>query len=210
MTTYPKPGAIADVIGTTGRIEATWGNAIRDRVVNEFATTADRDSFFTAPWEGACAYVTLTHTLYIYQGVGWAAFDCKPQLWTPVLTQGVTVSATVTRATYVRAGGRVHGEVRLDITSSGTALVVIAVNLPAALTAAGSGIYGVGQGVLYDSSTGVVYPFIASTTATTVMQFMGTASNRQVTEYLGTSTSDFALAVASSDAIVFSFQYDLA
>lgn len=60
MTTYDNPGAIGDVPPDPNKVESTWGNAIRDRVVNHFATISDRDDFYSGiggPIQGMCCVV---------------------------------------------------------------------------------------------------------------------------------------------------------
>lgn len=70
MTTYPNPGAIADVV-TNNKIESTWGDAIRDRVVQNFATAAARDAAITSPVVGQmCCILSGTGQLQFLQYMG--------------------------------------------------------------------------------------------------------------------------------------------
>lgn len=74
MTTYANPGAVADVPPTPNKIEETWGNAIRDRVVNNYANTTDRDADITAPVLGQTCYVAgVGFQIYAGPTDGWRA-----------------------------------------------------------------------------------------------------------------------------------------
>lgn len=55
--------------GTT--ITATWGNTVRDGLVNVFSTSASRASAITAPGEGMVTYLTNSNTLEFYDGAAW-------------------------------------------------------------------------------------------------------------------------------------------
>lgn len=75
MTTYPEPGPIANVVTTTD-VESTWGNAIRDRVVNNFTTTTQRDTFYASQGGakvGQAAYCGDIASLLVWAGAtdGW-------------------------------------------------------------------------------------------------------------------------------------------
>lgn len=70
-TVYDNPGPIPDVIAETGKIEDTWGNAIRDRVVNNFADAGERDDTITDPVEGMACYLADVHEFQVYNGVFW-------------------------------------------------------------------------------------------------------------------------------------------
>src|SRR5258708_332660 len=75
MTTYPFPGYVDDVTALTGRIEASWGNAIRDRSIQVFDTTAHRDTAIPTPQVGQSCVITTGSTagVRVYSGatVGW-------------------------------------------------------------------------------------------------------------------------------------------
>lgn len=73
MTVYPNPGAIGDMPPTPNKVESSWGNAVRDRVVQHFAATTDRDAAIPAPVEGQFCYVDALHQLQQYCGAtdGW-------------------------------------------------------------------------------------------------------------------------------------------
>ena len=71
MTTYANPGAVDDVVTATA-IETTWGNAIRDRVIQNFANTTARDAAITSPVLGMHCYVA---------GVGLQQYCGATALW---------------------------------------------------------------------------------------------------------------------------------
>lgn len=109
MTTYADPGAIADVVALVGRVEATWGNAMRDRVVQRFVDTTTRDAAIPSPHVGqlcvitggAFSYVSATPgagTLLEYQSAttGWTKPWNMP--WGPVaaVANAVATQGTIT------------------------------------------------------------------------------------------------------------------
>ena len=63
-----NPGAVADVAGS-GSIASNWGNAIRDRVVGNYATLAALNAAVPSPIEGMVAYIGgVVHTFVVYAG----------------------------------------------------------------------------------------------------------------------------------------------
>jgi hypothetical protein len=208
LPTYTKPGAIADVVGTTGRIEATWGNAIRDRVVNLFATTTDRDSFYTSPWDGAECYVTATHTHYIYTGAVWRAWDSAFRTYSPAWLQsatGVTYSGGIMN--YTLSGVWCDVTVQLTATNNpGAGGVYTRVSMPVAPNLAAN--LPVGQGFLFDTSAGLSYPFIVRIDDSTYFAFFDTTIASLVK--VGDTGSTFSTAIASGDIITFNARYEIA
>lgn len=71
----------ADVVAGT-LIQSAWGNEIRDRTVQQFATTAERDTW-AGPPAGAVCITTDTMTLWRYTGTTWVALDTQPhcRIW---------------------------------------------------------------------------------------------------------------------------------
>lgn len=72
MTTYAFPGAIGDV-ASNGKIESTWGNAVRDRLIAVFGSAAARASALPAPQVGQSTVQTDTMSFLQYVGAtdGW-------------------------------------------------------------------------------------------------------------------------------------------
>jgi len=58
-------------------IEPTWGNTVRDRVVNPFATAAARTTAITSPVEGMLTYQADDDDLYKYNGSAWVPYGHK-------------------------------------------------------------------------------------------------------------------------------------
>lgn len=52
-------------------ILASWGNQIRDRTVQVFATVGERDTQWPSPPEGAMCYVTATGSWYVRGASQW-------------------------------------------------------------------------------------------------------------------------------------------
>jgi hypothetical protein len=55
-------------------IESAWGNAIRDRTVQRYTSTAERDSLNPGPVEGDLAYIENTNDMQFYNGSSWLNF----------------------------------------------------------------------------------------------------------------------------------------
>ena len=63
----------ADVSGGTTILTA-WGNEVRDRTVQVFASTAERDAAYPIPNRGQCCYIysgDIAEGLYTFDGVAW-------------------------------------------------------------------------------------------------------------------------------------------
>lgn len=90
MATYPFPGYVADVVALSGRVEAAWGNAIRDRSLQIFDTVANRTAALPAPSAGMVSIITTTASagVYLYDGAAWhqiITFDDDWTTYTPTL-----------------------------------------------------------------------------------------------------------------------------
>jgi hypothetical protein len=211
VTTYADPGAIADVVGTSGRIEATWGNAVRDRLVHRFASTASRDAAIPSPTEGMVCYVTVTHTYYEYNGTSWRARDLINQTYVPTWLQSATgITCTVNVADYRRDGDWCDVAISLTATGSGSGGVRTRVTLPVAPAATGFGVGGipVGQGTLYDTSAALYYPFFVQVEDGTY--FTGISCDIASNVNLGATGATFSATIASGDVMRFSARYRIA
>lgn len=60
-----------DNVASGETIEAAWGNAIRDRTVQRYTNSTDRDTSHPAPTEGDLAYLEDVNTLQFYSGSAW-------------------------------------------------------------------------------------------------------------------------------------------
>lgn len=84
-------GITANVVADAP-ILAAWGNEIRDRTVQVFASVAERSAQWTAPPEGAFSYIRDVDQVHIFDGTGWVCI-------TPVTAATATVENR-TSATY--------------------------------------------------------------------------------------------------------------
>lgn len=87
--------------------------------------------------------------------------------WTPTLTQGATVSATVQYAKYTRVGKRVEAQLWVNATGTGTAGTKITISLPIAATSP----IGLLVGAAYVSQGTNVYAAFAKISSSTELDF---------------------------------------
>lgn len=86
-------GLIANVI-PNAPIASAWGNAIRDRTVQSFASAAERDAQWTAPPSGAVCVTTDTYTLWLYAGTAWQPFGAAPKVYATSPLGGGAIAAS--------------------------------------------------------------------------------------------------------------------
>lgn len=137
------------------------------------------------------------NTYLMHEGGAWTT-------WTPTLTQSGTVTCTVTRAVYARAGRLIHFTVSLAVTGTGTGAANVTISCP--VTAAASAYVVGGAGRIFDSSASFSYqgtPYMLSTTTIGLLASSGTGVN-----LLGNST--FTAALASGDIVDISGFYESA
>lgn len=134
----------------------------------------------------------------------WVVALIEATTFTPTLTQSATPTKTVTRASYWRGGGGIHGDARLAVTSNGTAANAVVVGLPAASHASYSVNDVIGDGWVFDTSAGFYYygllVWASSTTAKFLLQTDGAAAT-----FLGVTS--FTVALASGDIVQYQFSY---
>ncbi len=128
--------------------------------------------------------------------------------WTPTVTQSGSVTVTVNFAKYIKIGKFVSGYANLTVTGTGTALNNIVISVP--LTAANASSFATaGVSTVFDSSANTVYPGLLSLPTTTTFQLpVANATALNGLQNLG--YAQFSAALASSDQIGFSFQYEVA
>ena len=142
-------------------------------------------------WSGAALAETDINTYLRHTG---GAFNT----WTPTVTQGSSVAATVNHATYWRAGRLIVAKFSLSITGTGTAATDVLISLPVTAASGTTGIR-VGDFAMGDASTGFSWfasPYIASTSAMALQRRVDGAA----AGFLG--TSGFTAALASGDNLV--------
>ena len=118
--------------------------------------------------------------------------------YTPTLTQGVTVSKTVTQARYCQFQKTIIGQVLLSATSGGTGGTAVAIGLPSAVRA---GNPLVGSGYIYDTSTNTMYNLTFTGSGAGVSGYYQTGNQ------WGNSPN---IALASGDQIAINFSYEIA
>jgi hypothetical protein len=117
--------------------------------------------------------------------------------YTPTLTQGVTVSKTVTQARYCQFQKTIIGQVLLSATSGGTGGTAVAIGLPIAVR---TGNPLVGSGYIYDASTNVMYNLTFTGSGA------GMSGYYQTGNQWGNSPN---IALASGDQIAINFSYEI-
>lgn len=152
-------------------------------------------------WVAGDVVTAADTNLYLnHTGGAWTA-------WTPTITQSGSVTCTVNRATWFRAGRFITATAFLTVTGTGTASNAVVIGgLPVA-SSYGTG--SVGYGAISDLSAVRTYPGIAALTSTTSFVFLGT-STVSADIQLGVATSAFTAALANTDQISFTITYEAA
>ncbi len=164
----------------------------------------------SAPLDGVLFYATDTGTVSMCNGTTWSTIgpvDGGRTVWTPTIFQGIVPSSTSTDSTYMRIGRQVIGSFIVTMGAvPGNAGAVITVTLPVAPK--GSSVnYFLGRGKLYDANTGFEYIADLVLDSATAMKFQIPVNGGALT-FLGTSS--FTAALANSDVLAGSFQYEAA
>jgi len=159
---------------------------------------------------GQVVYDGDTNNLLVWNGLSWAAVY-QPGAWTdysPVVTQGVTVTYTRNYARYYKIGRTVTVQVDLSMTGTGTAASGVTVSLPVPCAAPGSAGLAIGSGAIYDSSANALFKAILEMAVTNppVVQFRPTTTTNN--DFLGSAV--FTAALASGDLIRFGATYEAA
>lgn len=176
-----------------------------------FANTAARDAAIPVPVLGMVVFQTDLGSLLVYNGAAWSTL-IRPvsgawPAWTPVITQGVTVTATLTRRQWTRTNRRVTANAILDITSSGTASAIITVSLP--VNATGDGVtLGVGT-VIRGANMNTC--LVASTGGGTGAYFLVTLNaSSEVNLRVGSGSVGGTTALVNTDKITMIIDYEAA
>lgn len=109
-------------------IEASWGNEIRDRTVQRFASYAELTSSWVGPAEASHAYLLDENVLLVHNGSAWVCVT--PQNATTATTQSTSNGAFVDLAT---AGPAV------TVRTGTRALVTVGANINPGATGNGGG-----------------------------------------------------------------------
>lgn len=181
---------IADTAVTLGKLAANSVDS--SKIVDASITGSD------------IALATLTNSLLSTAsgelGGAWSTY-------VPVLVQSGAVTATVTRATYMRIGRTIHFQVNLAVTGTGSASNAVTVSLP--VTAAASGFMIPGGGHIGDASTSTNYPGLTWLQSTTTVALFAAAVTSATLAYPLGQTS-FTAALANGDAVTVAGTYEAA
>ena len=120
--------------------------------------------------------------------------------YTPTLTQGATITKTITNARYCQIQKSVFVQVYLIASSAGTASNQLVIGLPITARNSFGTVNGIAQ--LYDASTNLMYVCTAYQNTTTTMSFIYQTGNP-----FGISP---AITIASGDQLQFSIVYEAA
>jgi hypothetical protein len=140
-------------------------------------------------WTGAALTQTDINTYLMHEGGAWTT-------WTPAITQSGSVTCTVSRAVYARAGRMITFVMNVSITGSGTGGNIITSTLP---VAASTAFDIMGTGYVYDSSANIYYPaFLSGDASTSKVAFNSTTANGAT---IGLGAAVMTAALASGDGI---------
>jgi len=92
-TVIAEPGWVPSV-AAGAVIESTWGNAVRDRLMHRFASTADRDTNWPAAPSGAMCITTDTGRMWRRTLGAWQAQGINPNVVAATTFPGLTSSVT--------------------------------------------------------------------------------------------------------------------
>lgn len=176
------------------------------RIQNAFAKVqggaASADSPSDDPTPGDTWVDTTTKSYRVWDGTQWAIISSYVhQTFSPVITQGVTVSRTVDSCVYQYQGDYVVGEWFCTMTGSGTASNLISVTGPVGIASQAGQAIGYGRLI----RSGGIDPLTAVVGGGTSIRFTDQA--QAYTNFFGAAGSSRTAALASGDALVFSFRY---
>lgn len=128
--------------------------------------------------------------------------DALPD-YVPTLTQGATVTKTITSANYMRIGRWVVGETTVVCTSTGTASNAILLGLPVPAVAVGQNI---GDVFLFDASVPLGYTGVLVTNGSVASIFIDGTNGA----FAGATGSGFTAALTTNDQLRARFAYEAA
>lgn len=166
-----------------------------------------------APYDGQVIYETDTDRAMVWDNSAWVVLSAMGSwtTYTPVLSQGVTITKTVNHARYIQFGKIVMGSVYMTATSSGTVGLTLRSGFPVTPVSSifnntqsfGSSI---GSGGFYKSSGTVQYNF--------TVQCLGSGVDSLAFYVNGTGGSMFGqfpnVQMVSGDHLFFTYMYEAA
>lgn len=187
---------------------ANMDDFLQLQVTGQYATNAARDSALSArKRENMVTAQADTNCLTVYSGAAWSTIGPVHGVlttYTPTLTQSGAVTKTVTYASYIRIGRMIIGNIRLDVTGSGSAANAITISTP--VTASSSTVV-VGSGYFFDASVGAYSGSCALLTTSTFGIYATVTGGLNP---LGATGAASAVALASGDILNISFSYEAA
>jgi len=148
-------------------------------------------------WSAAALAESDINTYLMGEGGAWTS-------WSPTITQSGSVTYSGAYGGYGRWGRKIVAQGEFNITGTGTAANIVTVALPA--TAANAG-QPIGQGWIFDASTGFFHYGQLITQTTTTASFL-IQTNGAAATFLGTTS--FTAALASGDIIGVNLCYEAA
>ena len=212
---YDEIVAIATQLGTSPAAPAATVKArilAAERAgVPRFANAAARNAALSGvETEGMIAYLIDTNTLTIWSGAAWTYLVQSAHgawtTWTPVVLQPGTITSTVVKATYQRVGRMVTANAVVSITGTGTAATVIAMVVPVGNIAGGNNNLILGEGYVFDTSTGFYHYGVAVYSAATSVRFLVRAS-AAAAGYIGVSGAQ-NITLGSGDLVSMLITYE--
>jgi len=94
-----------DVVSGT-IIQSSWGNQIRDRTVQQFASIAERN-VWTAPPKGAMCVTTDTNAVWQYSGTAWVSWPLSAK---GLVAHGIDPATSFAATSPVQCGGTFPAE----------------------------------------------------------------------------------------------------
>lgn len=116
-------------------IPASWGNDVRDSVVNVFASAAARDSAVTVPVEGMLTYLQDAPKRYTYyNGTKWMIREARVRATTTQWVSNTTLSAVTGMTIPLDANSVYEWDLLATVFGTQNVGVLLALQIPAAAT----------------------------------------------------------------------------
>lgn len=197
--------------------ESDLDDYLMKQTVMKFASAAARDATLTATYkrEGMLAYRDDGNTLEVSPNATGGSWSTIGPVhggllsWAPTVTQSGTVTYTLNYGTYSRVGRRIHAEVILTITGTGTANNVVTLTLPVSAHAGLVSDYAdIGRGCINDASTAITSEGRVALNSATAIKIHFAAS--LPASFLGAASTSFTAALAAGDIISARVSYEAA
>lgn len=215
VTAHTASSTVASILrgqyGTSPREHpqgTAWAHVPIDEDYTEIVTSSTRPS---DPYRGQMIFESDTDK-YVGRSTADTWVDVVPlgawSSWTPAITQGVAVTATIAHAKFTRFGRTVHAHARLSVTSAGTVGQPVNITIPVLAPNAGAVTLSVGWGSIIDVTVAsyVGQWFLSSSVAPQTIALVNDLSGSSGNVW-GAAPS---AGLASGDVITFSLTYEAA